>query len=406
MIKRRKAFWFLGILIVLSLLIGVNNRILYAEDPTPSSQTEDSLKQQIKDLEGKISDLKGQAKTLSSQITVMDSQIRLTQLRINSTKEELITLTDDIDLTTKKISNLEETLKSLTKVLLNRITATYEIGSIQPLEILLSSSNISDFFVRANYLRITQIHDKKLVYETQQAKIDYSNQKQIFEDKKQKVEALKKQLENYTTQLNEEKVAKQRLLDETEGNETNYQRLLTRAKAQLAGFQRFVSSRGGASILDNQTTCDDWGCYYNQRDRQWGNNALNNTQYTIASDGCLVTSVAMIFTHYGHRSVTPATINSNSSNFASYYPAYLNKTVYADGATADRISSEIDSELNAGRPVIVGVGAGPDHFVVLRSGSSGNYNMNDPFVEGGHNVSFGNYYSVGSITEIDKVNIH
>jgi len=194
-----------------------------------------------------------------------------------------------------------------------------------------------------------------------------------------------------------------------QGSEANCQRLLAQARAQLAGFSRFVQSQGGASLLDSQTTCDDWGCYYNQRDSAWGGTPLNNTQYSIASDGCLMTSMAMVYTHYGHRSVTPLTINSNPSNFASYEPAWLLKTIVADGTTASRISSSIDGELSSGRPVIVGISydGGPlaDHFVVLISGSGGSYQMNDPYTASGHNIPFTSHYSVGSIREIDRVSM-
>src|SRR6185437_8535730 len=130
--------------------------------------------------------------------------------------------------------------------------------------------------------------------------------------------------------------------------------------------------------------------------------------YSIAEAGCLMTSMAMVYTHYGHRSVTPATINSNSGNFASYEPAYLLRTIVADGASSTRVASSIDSTLSSGNPVIVGVSydGGPiaDHFVVLISGSGGNYQMNDPFTPNGHNIAFTSHYSLGSIVEIDKVN--
>jgi hypothetical protein len=119
--------------------------------------------------------------------------------------------------------------------------------------------------------------------------------------------------------------------------------------------------------------------------------------------------MAMVYTHYGHRGVNPLTINSNPSNFASYEPAWLQKTIVADGTTATRVSSSIDSELSAGKPVIVGISydGGPlaDHFVVLISGSGGNYQMNDPFTPSGNNISFTSHYSVGSIREIDRIQI-
>jgi len=71
--------------------------------------------------------------------------------------------------------------------------------------------------------------------------------------------------------------------------------------------------------------------------------------------------------------------------------------------TTSRISSTIDGELNAGRPVIIGIGSGPDHFVVLVSGSGGNYIMNDPFVSNGHNINFTDHYSLSNIKTIEKI---
>lgn len=384
--------------------------------PTPDhSQDVNDLNNKIKDLESKVSDLQSQERSLSSQISVMDNQIKLTQYRIDYTEQQITQLTNDIDTASNKIDHLDSSLTSITKTLLNRISATYQLGNVQPLQLLLSSQNFTDFFDRTNYIKIVQAHDKKLIYNTVQAKNDYANQKQIFEDKKQKVVALQTQLEDYTKQLDQEKTDKQSLLSETQGSEANYQRLLSQARAQLAGFSRFVQSQGGASLLSGQTACDDWGCYYNQRDSQWGGQVMQD--YTIAEAGCLVTSVAMVYTHYGHRSVTPATINSDSSNFASYARDYLNKPVRADGAGLtrqtsfftinDSDSAKTSSVDSAGMPVIVGIsydsGPIPDHFVVLISGSGGNYMMNDPVTPNGHNIPFTSKYSIGSIRNVDRI---
>lgn len=404
-------------IIVFSLLLLLSSSFpSFADDatltPSPTSAPDNSavaasLQQQIQELQNKISGLQGQEKTLSSQIQVMDSQIKITQLRINATEQQISDLTLDIDTANKKITGIQSSLDSLTQVLMGRVVATYEVGTIQPLQVLLTSGTVADFLKRLDYLKIAQAHDKRLMYDTVQAKNDYQNQKNIYEDEKKQIEALKAQLQDYTTQLNQQKVDKQTLLSQTQGDEATYQRLLAQAEAQLAGFSSFVTSQGGASILSNQTVCDDWGCYYNQRDSQWGNVALGGSQYSIASDGCLMTSMAMVYTHYGHRGVTPLTINSNSNNFAAYNRAYLLKTITADGATSSRISGSIDSELSSGRPVIVGVSydGGPiaDHFVVLISGSGGSYQMNDPFTPNGHNISFTSHYSVGSIVEVDRV---
>lgn len=379
--------------------------------PTPgiSQDQINDLNQKISDLEGKISDLKSQEDSLSSQISVMDNQIKLTELRISSTQGQIAELTTDIGTANNKISTLEGTINDVTKVLMGRIVATYQVGTIQPVQVLLSSNNVSDFLTRLNYLRIVQAHDKQVIYDTEQARNDYQNQKAIYEGEKKKVETLKTQLESYNNQLDQQKQDKQNLLSETQGSESNYQKILAQTKAQLAGFHSFVTSQGGASLLSGQTVCDDWGCYYNQRDSQWGGNSLNGTSYSLADSGCLITSMAMVYTHYGHKDVTPQSINSTSSNFSGIPAALLKRSIVANGVSSSRVGASIDSTLSGGDPVIVGIsydgGPYPDHFVVLISGSGGNYMMNDPYTAGGHDIPFTSHYSLGSIVEIDRVSM-
>src|SRR3989344_2588694 len=195
----------------------------------------------------KISELRSQETTLSKQIAIMNNQIKLTEYRIEATEEEITNLTLDIDTASKKIGGLEKSLNELIVVLMNRVVATYEIGTIQPLQILLTSTDASDFLSRLNYLRRAQAHDKKLIYETQQAKIDYTNQKEIYEDKKKEIEKLKAQLVAYTNQLDQEKQAKQRLLSETQGSEANYQRFLAQAKAEYEAIVGIIAGKGTES---------------------------------------------------------------------------------------------------------------------------------------------------------------
>lgn len=210
--------------------------------PTPTSGTQSSeklndLKNQIADLESKLTAAQQKEKSLSSEIAVLDNQIKLTDLRINATKEEIDELTKDIESATGRIDKLEGSLDDITKVLINRVVATYQIGSIEPLEILVASEDMTDFLQRANYLKVAQENDKKLMYNTVQAKNDYEHQKNIFEDKKTKIEALKTQLEEYTVQIEKDKSAKNDLLQVTKNDEKRYQELLAIARAERAAFE-------------------------------------------------------------------------------------------------------------------------------------------------------------------------
>lgn len=357
----------------------------------------------------KIKDLQGQARTLSSQIAVMDSQINLTLARIEATKKQITDLNLDIDIATKKVSNLESSLDNLIKVLLNRMVATYKVGQAQPFEILLSSSDATNFFSRLNYLRVAQSHDKQLILLTQQAKNDYANQKNIFEDKKKRVTTLKTQLENYTAQLNQEKQAKSDLLAQTQGDENTFENLRRQALAQVAALANFATSQGGG-ILPHSDRADGFGKYYNQRDAGWGNNLIGSSTETIARVGCLLTSYAMVSTHYG-TGVTPGDVGSNNSYFFSG-TAYFNQPGPApSGHSVNYIQNpsrdSLINELNAGHIIIAGLSSngGPypqhysDHWVVLRSVAGNTFQINDPYYDGAMNALLTDHYSGWTIIE-------
>lgn len=238
-------FFAIGILL-LSIVV---HTPVSAQTPTPESSTLDRLQNEIKDLQNKVADLQGQEKTLSSQIAVMNSQIRLTELRIDATEEEIKQISGDIEIATKKIGELETSLDTLTKVSINRIVATYETGSVKPFEMLFTANGVSDFFVRINYLRIAQANDKELLLTTQQAKNDYENQKGIFQEKKDKVEALRKQLVSYTSQLDIEKKEKESLLSTTKNSEKEYQRRLADALRELGQIQKAATALASSTPI-------------------------------------------------------------------------------------------------------------------------------------------------------------
>lgn len=368
--------------------------------PTPTQNNDDQIKQlndKIHDLEQKVNDLKKQENSLSSQIDVMDNQIQLTEYRINVVQEQINDTTLDIDTAGKKIKNLEGSLNNVTKVLLSRIVATYQSGEVEPLRILLASSNLQEFLSRENYLKIVQEHDKELLYNTQQAKVDYANQKILLESKKKKILALQSQLDEYNKELDQEKGVKQDLLSVTKNDEDKYQKLLSEARAQVQAFKSFATSKvgTGGSILPAQPSPDGW--FYNQRDERWGRNFIGSSSDPVWEVGCLLTSLAMVLKKHGD-GVTPGDVAANSSYYFSN-TAYMlipwggGKFSSAWGASI----SDIDSKLSSGEPVIVGLRAGPYgmHFIVLKSGSSGDYIINDPW--NGPDLKFSDYYTTNQI---------
>jgi peptidoglycan hydrolase CwlO-like protein len=415
-----KRFYTLIVFFALTIIIAGSLNIFYVNAATITNATSslqsqvDSYNQQIVTLNQQIANYQAQLKkigsdkkTLQSAINTLDLQRKTLETQAEVTQRQIDATQIQIQQIGGEITDTENTIQREQAALVPYLRDLQKNDN-KPLIIqLLSSNTITDAWndLSANLQVQEGIQNK--MKELQVQKDSLNNSKNNSQIKQAILTSQKQLLSSQQKSLLVTEQAKSQLLAETKMQESAYQKLLAAAELQLKSFSAFVQNAGGSKLLGSQTVCDAWGCYYSQRDSAWGNDSLNGTKYTLASDGCLVTSMAMVMTHYGYRKVTPVTINSNPANFATYYPAYLLYTIEVDGVSATRKSASIDATLATGNPIIVGINAyGGTHFVVLVSGSNGNYIMRDPYLENGKDVSFTAHYSLRSIFSITKVVIN
>jgi len=400
----------LGLSLVLFFVMAVFPAIALEECTGDKEKDPECWKRRGNELQDLLNQNQGQQQTLTSTIAYLNNKTALTESQIKETEAELKKLEEEITVLSVKISRLDENLDNISKLLVLRIGAAYKRSLFKPIYMVFASGGLSDFFERNKYLQSVQENDRSLLLEMQNSKNQHEEQKKIEEEKQAQAENLKKKLAEQNNALNSQRQEKQRLLEVTKNDEKRYQALLTEAQSQRAAFSRFISSLGGATILGNQTKCDGWDCYYNQRDSQWGNKFIGNSDSSMAEYGCLVTSMAMITSHYG-KSLTPGDIAGSSSPFFGSTAYMLQGTWTVNGVTTTRTRlgsslSNIDDELNAGRPVIVGIYGGPDHFLVIKAKENGEYIMNDPFPEGAANIKFTDKYPLSAISQVDRVTVN
>lgn len=363
------------------------------------------LNQEIANYQAQLQQVGANKKTLQNAINTLNlqketlqTQVQLTQTKINAAQTQIAQLG-------QHISVIEKNIQVSQLAIGDDIREEEESGSEPLLEQVLSSQGLSGLWNETADLSQVDaaVQSKVQLLEAQQN--DLASSQTATQQTQATLVAQKGTLTTQQKQVVATANQQKQLLTETDAQETQYEKLLAQAEAQLNSFSTFSENApSGSGLLTNQTTCDSWGCYYNQRDAQWGDDALDGTSYTMKSDGCLVTAMAMIMTHYGATGVTPEIINDDPSDFAAYEPAYLLATIQAGGMTATRKASTIDATLATGNPVVVGLNAyGGTHFVVLVSGKKGNYVMKDPYIPDGNDVSFSAHYSLGQIYAIDKV---
>ncbi len=381
-------------LLVISFLLGTV-RISYAED----TEQQRALNDKIQQYQSKLKELRSEKNTLSSQIEYMDTQIYLTGLNIIDTEQKIKQTEKEIILLSDRIDGLDSSLNSISKLLIERVVDGYKEHTPSLFDMVLDSGNADTLLAKIQYQRVTQSNNQKMLVQVQEAKLNFEEQKNLREKKKEELDKLTVTLNAQKVELNTQKESKQRLLAVTQNNESSYQKLLEDAQKQLAGFKSFVQTAGGGAIGANGFGNGSDGWYLSQRDGRWAGYRMGNSSESILNVGCFITSISMLMKKDGV-DFTPVNIASNSDYFvpetaSMYIPTQFS---WPNGKKYTNVSiSSIEDQIKNGKPVIAGVYAGAygTHYIVLKQVDGGDYIMHDPYY--GPDKKFSDYYSKGSI---------
>lgn len=160
------------------------------------------------------------------------------------------------------------------------------------------------------------------------------------------------------------------------------------------------------TILDAQPLNDGWGSYFNQRDTRWASNDVGAGTYPVWEIGCLLSDLAMVYSHFGFDAVTPGTIAAHTAWFngsGAIFNSALRIPGHATTIVSDPSPSWIRAQVAAGHPVVVGMNlpSGTTHFVVLTGlDGASDYWTNDPWEQNAMHVTFsGDWFTRGPIYE-------
>ncbi|MFZ2199406.1 MAG: C39 family peptidase [Microgenomates group bacterium] len=377
---------------------------------------EGALKTYIADCNDKLSSISGQKQTLASAIDYLNTQIKITQAKVSSTTVQLDRLNIEISDLSGTINSLDLSLDDLTKVFISRVRQTYMHKTTYNTDLIAQTSGVSDLLRGMQYNKKMRDHDQLLLLSLEKSRLDASSQKEQKVTKQKEIIALKTKLDIDKAALSSQIAAKNKLLADTKNDEARFQQLKSSAQAQLNSLAGYAESVG-ITLLPHQELSDTWGKYYNQRDSQWGSILVNGDptdcrggSCTIARIGCLVTSYAMVVSHFGGSSL-PSDVAINSSNFSLSSANFNNPGPSANGHSVTSLTDpsiqQLRDALNSGKIIIAGlsINGGPakthysDHWVVLRSVDGDSFKINDPVYPGAMNVSLKDHYASWTIIQ-------
>lgn len=370
--------------------------------PSVHADQQQDLENQINQYIQKLNELSTSKNTLANQIKILDSQYDLTLLKISQTENSIKSLEKDINSLTVEINKLDDQLNQLSSLYVLQIIQNYKLQKKVPPFTFLFSSSLNNFMEQYKYVSNVQRSSQNSLINMETIRSNYDAQKTAKAKKQTEMEDLKKTLAAQQINLKSQKNAKNNLLETTKNDEKKYQQLLAEAQSQLAALRNFSSSVGGNTCLSSVPGAGSDGNFYSQRDPRWCKQYIGGSKDTIGEVGCFISSVSMVYKKLGSN-ITPSIFAADSSNFWSN-TAYMITPSAPSGYTYKQVpysSSTIDNELKAGRYVIaqmkMSTVAGM-HFIVIISGSNGNYKVHDPWF--GADQNFSDHYSPGGVMSL------
>jgi peptidoglycan hydrolase CwlO-like protein len=355
---------------------------------------------QIADTKQRVGLLQGILSSLNAQLLENNGHLSDNQSRLDGLVAREGVLTDQLGATQK---HLDERVAAFSA----QIRVLDKVEARNPFGLLLTSHSFAQFLQRLTGIKQVSDGTHQMAIElrsdrdrlaTQRAELDRerADQATIVATIEEQRQTLEKEyaIQNSATL---ELYALQAQLGQQQadlvGQAGAIEGKINGAEAQLASLLAFSHGQGG-NIVPPEYLANSWGSYYNQRDARWGNVYLGRSPYEVWEIGCLLTSVAMVNSHFGFANVTPGAIAANPANFTAaglLYNFVLNVPGHPATINSSPTRAWINQVLAAGGTVIVGMNirSGGTHFVVLvgQNGPS-DYWINDPWVENAMHVSY------------------
>jgi peptidoglycan hydrolase CwlO-like protein len=359
-----------------------------------------SVNNQIADTQARIDRLQAVLGALNAQLLANNALLSGNQARLDTLTAQEAALTDQLNQTQLRLDERQAAFSSQVRVL-DKVQARSAFG------LLLTSHSFGQFMQRlidikqaadGTHQTAVALKSDRDTLAVQQAELDRQRTEQAgivarIEEQRQALEreyaiqnSITVQLYGLAGTLGRQQADLTNLAGAVSAN-------ISSAEAQIQSLLAFSRGQGG-NVVAPEYLANSWGNYYNQRDARWGNIYLGRTPYEVWEIGCLLTSVAMVNSHFGYPNVTPGVIAANPANFTAgglLYNFVLNVPGHPATINGNPTRAWINQVLAAGGTVIVGMNirTGGTHFVVLVA-QNGPYDywINDPWVANAMHVSY------------------
>ena len=180
-----------SILVIATVILNTVS-ISYAASSISSQKNE--LNQKIQETKDNLNEVNSQKEESQDKVNNLSSQIDSYESKINSLKSEIETKTNEVNELQKKLDELEAEREKNQSLLDERLVTLYESGEVSYLDMLLSSTDLTDFISSYYMIETLTAADKELIQ-------NLENDKKEIADTQEKVNNSLGEIEKNKTEL-------------------------------------------------------------------------------------------------------------------------------------------------------------------------------------------------------------
>ena len=204
-------FKVISILIIATIILNAVS-ISYAASSISSQKNE--LNQKIQETKDNLNEVNSQKEESQNKVNDLSSQIDSYESQINSLKSEIETKTNEVQELQKKLDELEAEREKNQNLLDERLVTLYEAGEVSYLDMLLSSTDLTEFISSYYMIETLTAADKELIQNLENDKKEIAATQEKVNSSLNEIETKKTELESVQQELSKAKNEEQTKVDE------------------------------------------------------------------------------------------------------------------------------------------------------------------------------------------------
>lgn len=226
--------------LLLTFVLGFLIPAFAASDLDQKKQEQKEIKRKISQQQKMIHKKEAEAKTVLGQLDQLEVTIDKTTTELGTIKTQLGKAQGEVKIAQRELEDAESKLAERTDLFRLRLKDIYQDGTFSYLEILFSAENFSDLVTRFDLLAKIAENDVKLIKEIETEKQKIETRKADLIVKKDEIVGLKNQTEKKKMLLSQETEQKEELLKDIESEKAAYKKALDEFESQERELNRII----------------------------------------------------------------------------------------------------------------------------------------------------------------------